>query len=255
MHAFLTAPNDPKTSRMLSHHEPRQTTAQGLSAAQCWTIAMVLTQHGPASCSPAQGWPTMTCLLQAGVAGALDCMCRTALQEAGHMPRQESSVAPSPGGHCVSPGCQTSACRVSVRAQPSPKGGIKSSPGALEELSSPLPALGPSFLEVPHEIKAHQRFPGKADSFLLSAGTFTFTQAGRVQLQLGPAAQDTASSSLFPPMDRTDMPGAHRCITDESKGTLGCVHHSTVVTVLPAIPRGGTRLQLCKPTTSPYVRW
>lgn len=96
---------------------------------------------------------------------------------------------------------------------------------SLEELPSPLPGMGLSFLEAPYKTKAHQRFPGKTDFFLLSAGTCTFTQAGRVQLQLGAAAQDTASSSIFPTMDRTDMSGAHLDITDGSKGTLGCVHH------------------------------
>lgn len=51
------------------------------------------------------------------------------------------------------------------------------------------------------------------------------------------------------------MPDAHLGITDESKGTLGYVYHSTLVTVLPAIPTGGRCLQLCRSTTSPYFRW
>lgn len=51
------------------------------------------------------------------------------------------------------------------------------------------------------------------------------------------------------------MAGAHLGITDESKGTLGCVNHSTLVTVLPVIPTGGRCLQLCRPTTSPYFKW
>lgn len=203
-------------------------------------------QHMP----PAQGWPANTCLLQMGVAGALDCMCGTALQEAGHVPGQESRLPPSPGGHCASPGFQTSACRVCVRAQPSPKG-----EASLEEVPSPLPGLGLSFLEAPYGIKAHQRFLGEAEFFFLGAGICTFTQAGRVQLQLRAAAQDTASSSVLPPMDRTDMPGAHLSIPDESKGTLGCVNHSTLVTVLPATPTSGPHLQLCRPKTSPYFRW
>lgn len=126
---------------------------------------------------------------------------------------------------------------------------------SLEELPSPLPGLGLSFLEAPHGIKAHQRFPGKADFFLLSAGTCTFIQAGRVQLQLGAAAQDTASSSVLPPTDKTGLHGAQLGITDESKETLGCMHHSILMTVLPAIPTGGTCLQLCRPTSSPYFRW
>lgn len=156
MHSMysLQHPKDPKTSRMLDSTPGPQ--ADNSPGAQCCSVLNHHSCTDPAqACSPAhtraQGWPATTCLLQVGVAGALDSMRRTTLQEARHMPGQESRVSPSPGGHCASPGWQTSACRVSVRAQPSPKGGMK-----LHWKSSPLPSLGWTFPSwKPHMIPRH----------------------------------------------------------------------------------------------------
>lgn len=139
MHS-LQLPKDPKTSRMPSHPGAQADNSLG---AQCCSV---LNHHDRTDTARTyiqvtsicqQARPARTGLLQVGVAGALDYACGTTLQEAGHVPGQDSRLPPSPGGHCASPGCQTSACRVSVGAWPSPKSGMK-----LHWKSSPLPSLG-----------------------------------------------------------------------------------------------------------------
>lgn len=184
-------------------------------------------------------------------------VCGGQLSKRQDMPGQERRLPPSPDSHCASPGCQTSAC--------SPCTGMPFThrwyEPSLEELPSPLPPpwVGLFLPGSPTWDKGTSAVPWEGRFLFaecwdlhLHPGSFP---AGRVQLQLWAAAQDTASSSVLQPTDRTDLPSAQLGITDESKGTLGCIHHSILVTVLPAIPTGGTCLQLCRPTTSPYFRW
>ena len=133
-------------------------------------------QHMPA----AQGWPARTWLLWVRVVGAPSCACETPLTRDRACARAGAQAPTQPRW----PVCLTWTPDLCLRglpagAQPLPKAGTGIS---LEEVPSPYPGLGLSLLEVPHGVKAHRAVPWEADFFLMSPGTCTFTQAGRVQL-------------------------------------------------------------------------
>lgn len=156
-------------------------------------------------------------------------------QEAGRVPGQENRFPPSPGGQRASPGCQTSsACGVSLQGHGLHPRLVQ---GFIEEFPPPFPSLGLSFLKAPRGVKARRAFPWEADLFSLSAGTRTFTPAGRVQLPAeGCSTRHCKKCGALPPAGGIDLPSAHLGVADESKGTLGCAPCSTPVRVLPAIP-------------------
>lgn len=206
-------------------------------------------QHVPA----AQGWPARTCVLRVSVTGALGCAQdtphkrRDACQgrRAGSHPAQVASVP-----HLdARPLLVGSLCRGAAFTQ----GWYRTS---LEELPFPFPGLGLSLLEASHGVKACRAVPWEADFFLVSAGTRTFTQAGRSSSQPRAAAQDATASRVFlhlpvgqtcpvPTWASQMSPRAHW-----DAGSAACRRQSC-----PPFPPAAQPAAPQAPTSSPHFRW